>query len=64
VRRRERGREARHAADVVVCAHTGLEGAGSFWSLLDGALVGVTLRVCFWRVPFAEIPIEREARIR
>jgi 1-acyl-sn-glycerol-3-phosphate acyltransferase len=56
--------EGNRGADAVFCAHTGLEGAGSFWSLLGGGLIGVTVRVRFWRVPFVEIPPERQARIR
>jgi 1-acyl-sn-glycerol-3-phosphate acyltransferase len=56
--------ERNQGADVVFCAHAGLEPAGSFWDLLDGALVGATVRVRFWRVPYAEIPIAHADRIR
>lgn len=50
-------------ADVIFCAHTGLEAAGSPRDVVAGALVGSTVRVQFWRVPHAEIPRPREARI-
>jgi 1-acyl-sn-glycerol-3-phosphate acyltransferase len=49
--------------DVVVCAHTGFERATSFWELWNGGLRKLEVRVCFWRIPFAEIPREREERI-
>jgi hypothetical protein len=49
-------------ADAVFCAHAGLEGADSFRALLRGSLLGRTVRVAFWRVPFAEIPSQPEAQ--
>ena len=55
---------ANREADVVFCAHTGFEPAGSPADLLGGALVGVTIRVRFWRVPAAQIPSEDDARIQ
>jgi 1-acyl-sn-glycerol-3-phosphate acyltransferase len=55
--------ERNPGADVVVCAHTGLEAAGSPADLLSGALVGATVRVRFWRVPYEDIPAETGARI-
>ncbi|HSP98683.1 MAG TPA: 1-acyl-sn-glycerol-3-phosphate acyltransferase [Candidatus Dormibacteraeota bacterium] len=48
--------------DAVFCAHTGFEGAATFRDLLGGALVRREVRVAFWRVPFAQIPLERDAR--
>ncbi len=48
--------------DVVFCAHTGFEGAATFRDLLGGALVRREVQVAFWRVPFAQIPLERDAR--
>ena len=48
--------------DAVFCAHTGFEGAATFGSLLDGALIDRHVRVAFWRVPFAQIPTEPAAR--
>jgi 1-acyl-sn-glycerol-3-phosphate acyltransferase len=49
--------------DVVVMAHTGLEGIVRLPDLWSGALLGRTLRVGFWRLPAASIPAGREARI-
>jgi 1-acyl-sn-glycerol-3-phosphate acyltransferase len=54
--------EAAPEADVVVGAHTGFEGTMSLARLWNGALVGRTIRVEFWRVPRAEIPEGRGAR--
>lgn len=48
--------------DAVFCAHTGFEGAATFHDLVGGALVGRTIHVAFWRVPFAQIPSDRTAR--
>jgi 1-acyl-sn-glycerol-3-phosphate acyltransferase len=42
--------------DVVVCAHTGFEPTASPSQLFAGALRGATVRVGFWRIPFAELP--------
>ncbi len=55
--------EANPGADVVFCAHTGFEGAASFWELADGALVDRVIEVRFWRVPWAQVPETREGRI-
>jgi 1-acyl-sn-glycerol-3-phosphate acyltransferase len=55
--------EAAPQADVVVCSHTGFEGAGSFLDLWNGALLHRTVRVQFRRIPRAEIPPDREGRI-
>lgn len=49
-------------ADVLFCAHTGLEGARTMNDFLNGALVGATLRMAFWREPRAHIPVEGQAR--
>ncbi len=43
-------------ADVVFCAHTGFEPAGSPREIVRGALVGSTIRVKFWRVPRGDVP--------
>lgn len=48
--------DAARDADVVVCAHTGLEATTSFWDLWTGAAVGQVLRVRCWRTPRSEIP--------
>jgi hypothetical protein len=54
--------DAIDGADVVFCAHTGFEGADTVSALIDGVLVGGTVRVHFRRVPFADIPADRIAR--
>ncbi len=54
--------EKNPGADVVFCAHTGFDGAGTFHDLLKGTLIDATIRVTFWRVPYAEIPVERGAQ--
>jgi 1-acyl-sn-glycerol-3-phosphate acyltransferase len=54
--------EANSGADAVFCAHIGFEGAASFGHLLGGSLVGQVIRLRFWRVPFGEIPVEKDAR--
>ena len=55
--------ERNRGADVVFCAHTGLEDAGSPSDLVTGRLVGSAVRVRFWRIPHAEIPVGADARI-
>lgn len=50
-------------ADVVVMAHTGLEGLVRITDLWGGRLLGRTLRVAFWRVPVSTLPAERAARV-
>ena len=49
-------------ADVVFCVHTGYERAMSFREFLAGGLNDLVIRIGFWRVPFAEIPREHDAR--
>jgi len=55
--------EKNEAADVVFFAHRGFERAATLWDLLNGSLVGATVRIRFWRVPLREIPKGREARL-
>jgi 1-acyl-sn-glycerol-3-phosphate acyltransferase len=50
-------------ADVVFCAHTGFEPAGSPREIVKGGLIGSTIRVRFWRVPLAEVPDAEPERI-
>jgi len=50
-------------ADAVFCAHAGLESTTSIGRLWRGGLVGSTVRVKFWRVPYEEIPRGKEALI-
>lgn len=54
--------ELNENADAVFCAHVGLESAVTASDLLSGNLVGQTIRAHFWRVPFADIPRDREAQ--
>jgi 1-acyl-sn-glycerol-3-phosphate acyltransferase len=55
--------EAAPDADVVVCSHTGFEGAASLDRIWNGALLHQVIRVQFRRIPREEVPGEREARI-
>ena len=48
--------------DLVFCAHTGFEGSASFARLFNGSWVDTRVRIRFWRVPFAEIPVEPDAQ--
>lgn len=50
-------------ADVVFCAHTGLEGANHLRDLRAGSLLGATVHVRFWRVPASEIPSDAASRL-
>jgi 1-acyl-sn-glycerol-3-phosphate acyltransferase len=50
-------------ADAVFFAHHGLETFASVKDLWKGTLVGTTVDIRLWRVPFSEIPRERDARI-
>jgi 1-acyl-sn-glycerol-3-phosphate acyltransferase len=55
--------EAAPRADVVVCAHTGLEGARSFASVWRGDLIHAVVRIRFQRIARQSIPTDREAQI-
>jgi 1-acyl-sn-glycerol-3-phosphate acyltransferase len=54
--------EAAPEADVVICAHTGFEGAASLASLWKGVLLHQVIRVQFRRIPRGEVPAGREGR--
>jgi len=56
--------EANPGADVLFFAHAGFDGVATIWDLWAGKLVGATIRVLTWRVPYAEIPKDREGRLR
>ena len=56
--------EARPDLAVVVMAHYGLDGLAKLGDFLDGSLVDRRIRVHYRRIPAAEIPSEREERIR
>ncbi len=54
-------------ADVVFCAHSGFEGSATAKDLLAGELLGRTIRIHFWRVPYDTVPVparEREQWLR
>jgi hypothetical protein len=53
---------ASRTSDVVVCAHTGFEGAASLAQIWRGALLHKVIRVQFRRIPRDEIPTERDDR--
>jgi hypothetical protein len=55
--------DAAPAADILFCAHVGFEGIQSFHEFLRGGLVNRTVEVVYWRVPAAEVPRDRDARI-
>ncbi len=55
--------DAAPEADVVVCAHTGFEGAATLAQIWRGALLHQLIRVEFRRIPRNEIPAGRDARI-
>ncbi|UCE84716.1 MAG: lysophospholipid acyltransferase family protein [Deltaproteobacteria bacterium] len=55
--------EASPGVDVVFCVHVGFDAVTRFSEFLAGDLVGRSIRVSFWRVPAAEIPADREARV-
>jgi 1-acyl-sn-glycerol-3-phosphate acyltransferase len=49
-------------ADVVFCAHTGLEPLTSFWELSRASVAGQTVHVKLWRVPAADVPSDPTAQ--
>jgi 1-acyl-sn-glycerol-3-phosphate acyltransferase len=55
--------EACPGVDVLFCAHAGFDAVTRFSEFLAAGLVGRTIRVSFWRVPAADIPRDREARV-
>ncbi len=50
-------------ADAVFCAHAGLESTTSIGKLWRGGLIGSTVRVKFWKVPYEAIPKGGEALV-
>lgn len=55
--------EAAREADVIICAHTGFEGAASLAQIWNGALLSRVIRVHFRRIARSEVPSRRDARI-
>lgn len=51
--------EANPGADAVFCVHTGFESTMSMAQLWRGDLVKSFVRVRFWRIPYKDIPKER-----
>jgi len=49
-------------ADVIFCAHSGLEGVVAVRDFMQGSLVGRQVRVRFSRVPFEQIPAGADAQ--
>jgi len=54
--------ERNESADVVFCAQFGFDGVVDMRDSLKGSLVGRTVKVRFWRVPFEAIPKTRAER--
>lgn len=54
--------ERNPGADPCFMAQVGLDGVRSLADVWDGALIGRTLKVEFWRVPCSEVPRDREAQ--
>lgn len=52
--------QANEGADAVFVAHSGLESALTQSALLSGGLIGASVRVRIWGVPFEEIPGTRQ----
>lgn len=50
-------------ADVVVLAHTGLEGFATARDIWQSDLVGSRIVVSFRRIPRTDIPVGRSARV-
>jgi 1-acyl-sn-glycerol-3-phosphate acyltransferase len=55
--------DAEPPADVVIGAHSGLDGFSHIRNIFDGGLIGTTVRVRFRRFPITAIPTSRDERI-
>ena len=55
--------DAAPEADVVVCSHTGFEGAASLAQIWQGSLVHQTVRIQYRRIPRDAIPTGRDDRL-
>jgi 1-acyl-sn-glycerol-3-phosphate acyltransferase len=55
--------DAPPACDVLFVGHHGLEGFAHVADILRGELVGRTVRLRFWRIPVASIPVQADARL-
>ena len=56
--------EAHPDVDVLLVAHVGFDAVTTFNDMWNGALVRRAVRVCFRRVPYADVPRTRGDRIR
>lgn len=54
--------ERNTGADVLFCAHTGLEKTHGFRTIFNGGAVGAVVRFHYWRVRFEDIPASPNAR--
>lgn len=50
-------------ADAVFCAHTGFEGSATLGSLLKGEVIGKTIYIRIWAIPFDDIPQSEDERV-
>jgi 1-acyl-sn-glycerol-3-phosphate acyltransferase len=48
-------------ADVIFLAHRGFDGASGVRDLLRGTLIGRAIELKTWRVPRAQVPVDRDA---
>ena len=55
--------DAAPGTDVLLIGHRGLAGFAYLPDIWRGAMIGTTLHIRFWRVPAAEIPADRDARV-
>ena len=51
-------------ADAVFCAHVGFEALQHIRSFVNGSMIGAGVRIKYWRVPYADIPTDREGRTK
>lgn len=56
--------EKNEGADIIFCAHTGLESVVDLRDVLRGTLISREIRVRFWRVEFEAIPKGRDKQLR
>jgi 1-acyl-sn-glycerol-3-phosphate acyltransferase len=55
--------ETRPDVDAAFLAHAGFEDTANLNDIWNGKLIGRTIRLCFWRVPSADIPRTAEGRV-
>ncbi len=53
--------EAAPRADVIFLAHRGFDGASGALDILRGTLIGRAIELKTWRVPRAQVPVQRDA---